>query len=306
MQASIDCEFKSKCDLLRQKKKLESDVNELELSIEYSNKSLNDSNKSQKKLQSTINEQQLIIENIEHQKIELNDTILFNERRATLAQSECDEIRLLLEQAERYRKSTESDLNDAADKINELNSTNNNLISQKRKAESDLALVTSDLDDSIIELKLVQESLNKSLNDSVRQAEQLTNEQQHSSNAEKSRKILETQLKDLHTRLDQAETNALKGGKRFMQKLESRIVELEQELECEQRHHQETMKEVKKNDRRIKDLTIQSDEDRKNQNKLVELNDKLQHKLKVFKRQIEETEQVTASNVARAISRAPQ
>jgi len=144
------------------------------------------------------------------------------------------------------------------------------------------------------------------MNDLARQNEQLKNEQEHSANAEKSRKILENQIKDLQTRLDQAETNALKGGKRFMQKLESRIAELEQELECEQRHHQETLKEVKKNDRRIKDLTIQSDEDRKNQNKLVELNEKLQHKLKFYKRQIEETEEAAATKVARAMSRAPQ
>ena len=110
---------------------------------------------------------------------------------------------------------------------------------------------------------------------------------------------MEGQVKDLQTRLDQAEANALKGGKRFMQKLESRIIELEGELEMEQRHHQETLKEVKKNDRRLKDLTIQSDEDRKNQNRLLELNEKLQNKMKFFKRQVEETEEIAASNLGK-------
>ncbi len=124
-------------------------------------------------------------------------------------------------------------------------------------------------------------------------------EKEHSANAEKLRKNLEGQVKDLQVRLDQAEANALKGGKRFMQKLEGRIVELEGELEMEQRHHQETLKEIKKNDRRLKDLTVQSDEDRKNQVKLVELNEKLQNKLKFFKRQVEETEEVAAANLGK-------
>jgi hypothetical protein len=37
------------------------------------------------------------------------------------------------------------------------------------------------------------------------------------------RKSLEQQVKDLQVRLDEAEANALKGGKRIIQKLEQRV-----------------------------------------------------------------------------------
>lgn len=37
------------------------------------------------------------------------------------------------------------------------------------------------------------------------------------------RKNLEVQVSDLQTKLDQAEANALKGGKRLIQKLEIRV-----------------------------------------------------------------------------------
>lgn len=40
---------------------------------------------------------------------------------------------------------------------------------------------------------------------------------------EKLRKSLEQQVKDLQVRLDEAEANALKGGKRIIQKLEQRV-----------------------------------------------------------------------------------
>ena len=48
------------------------------------------------------------------------------------------------------------------------------------------------------------------------------------------------------------------------------------------------MKELRKNDRRLKELAFQAEEDRKNQLRLQDLSEKLQGKLKVYKRQVEE------------------
>lgn len=56
----------------------------------------------------------------------------------------------------------------------------------------------------------------------------------------------------------------------------------------EQHRHQETLKELRKNDRRLKELVFQVEEDRKNQVRLQDLSEKLQAKIKVYKRQVEE------------------
>ncbi len=74
---------------------------------------------------------------------------------------------------------------------------------------------------------------------------------------------------------------------------------MENELDLEQRHHQETIKEVRKNDRRLKELAFQTEEDRKNQARLSDLAEKLQAKLKVYKRQAEEAEEIAAVNLAK-------
>lgn len=148
-------------------------------------------------------------------------------------------------------------------------------------------------------------------------------------NAERLRKNLELQVKDLQTRLDQAESSALKGGKKFTQKLEQRvcslnlnyliadlfqnvsfnfkIAELESELESEQRQYQEALKESKRSDRKLKELVSQSDDDRHNQIRLQETVEKLNNKVRFYKRQAEETEEVAASNLNkfRAMSAAP-
>jgi hypothetical protein len=63
---------------------------------------------------------------------------------------------------------------------------------------------------------------------------------------------------------------------------------LESENELEQHRHQETLKELRKNDRRLKELAFQAEEDRKNQLRLQDLSEKLQNKIKIYKRQVEE------------------
>lgn len=62
---------------------------------------------------------------------------------------------------------------------------------------------------------------------------------------------------NLKARLDEAEAAALKGGKKVISKLESRIRELENELDGEQRRFQETNKILSKHDRRIRELQFQ-------------------------------------------------
>lgn len=62
---------------------------------------------------------------------------------------------------------------------------------------------------------------------------------------------------NFQARLDEAEAAALKGGKKVIAKLESRIRELENELDGEQRRYQETNKNLTKHERRIRELQFQ-------------------------------------------------
>ena len=94
-------------------------------------------------------------------------------------------------------------------------------------------------------------------------------------------------------RLDEAESNALKGGKKAIQKLEQRVRELENELDGEQRRHADAQKNLRKSERRIKELSFQGEEDRKNHERMQDLVDKLQQKIKTYKRQIEEAVSIT-------------
>jgi len=157
----------------------------------------------------------------------------------------------------------------------------------------------TDLDEMNGELRGAEDRSKKAMSDAARLADELRQEQDHSMQVEKLRKGLEGQVKDMQVRLDEAEAQALKGGKKIIQKLEQRVRELEMELDSEQRRHAETQKNMRKADRRLKELAFQSDEDRKNQERLQDLVDKLQAKIKTYKRQVEEAEEIAAVNLAK-------
>ncbi len=69
-------------------------------------------------------------------------------------------------------------------------------------------------------------------------------------------------------RLDEAEANWLKGGRKAVAKMETRIRELESELEAENRRWADAQKNLRKGERRIKELTYQQDEDRMNHERM--------------------------------------
>lgn len=68
----------------------------------------------------------------------------------------------------------------------------------------------------------------------------------------------------------------------------TQVKELELDLDNEQKRHAETVKNLRKNERRLKELVFQSEEDQKNQQRMQELVERLQIKMKAYKRQVEE------------------
>merc|ERR1711913_65357 len=82
-------------------------------------------------------------------------------------------------------------------------------------------------------------------------------------------------------------------------KLESRVKELEAGLSDETNRYADCMKNFRKCERRIKELTFQGEEDKKNYDRMQDLVDKLQVKIKTYKKQIEEAEEIAALNLAK-------
>ncbi|XP_054741840.1 myosin heavy chain, muscle isoform X2 [Anastrepha obliqua] len=299
MQASLEAEAKGKAEALRMKKKLEADINELEIALDHANKANAEAQKNIKRYQQQLKDIQTALEEEQRARDDAREQLGISERRANALQNELEESRTLLEQADRGRRQAEQELADAHEQLNEISAQNASISAAKRKLESELQTLHSDLDELLNEAKNSEEKAKKAMVDAARLADELRAEQDHAQTQEKLRKALEQQIKELQVRLDEAEANALKGGKKAIQKLEQRVRELENELDGEQRRHADAQKNLRKSERRIKELSFQSEEDRKNHERMQDLVDKLQQKIKTYKRQIEEAEEIAALNLAK-------
>ena len=81
--------------------------------------------------------------------------------------------------------------------------------------------------------------------------------------------------------------------------METRIRELESEMDAENRRNADSLKNLRKSERKIKELSFSQDEDRKNHERMQGLIDQLQGKIKSYKKQIEEAEEIAALNLAK-------
>merc|ERR1712062_821411 len=281
MQSALEQESKGKAEALRMKKKLESDVGELEVSLDHANAANVETQKVIKRYHQQIRDLQAKLEDEQRAKEVCRDQFIAADRRAHSMQNALEESRTLLEQADRARRVTEQELADTNEQLSELTCQNQ--------------AIAGDLDELSSEAGLSNDKAQKSMVDAARLAEELRAEQDLALSFEKDRKLLECQVKDVQQRLDEAETNALKGGKKAMNKMESRI----RELDAENRRQADTLKNLRRSERRINELTFASDEHRKNHERMQSLIDGLQGKIKTYKKQIEEAEEIAALNLAK-------
>merc|ERR1712117_88224 len=83
MQGALEQESKGKAEAIRMKKKLESDVVELEMSLEHANAANQETQKSIKKYHQNIREGQARLEDEQRAKDHARDDLLAAERRAS-------------------------------------------------------------------------------------------------------------------------------------------------------------------------------------------------------------------------------
>merc|ERR1711971_1298947 len=157
------------------------------------------------------------------------------DRRAAAVANGLEEARALLETADRQRRAAEQELADTNETLADMTNVNQSITASKRKLEGELGQLNSDLDKMTNEARLSEDKAARAMVDAARLADELRCEQELAMNLEKDKKLLEAQCKDAATRADEAEVNALKGGRKAMIKMETRIRELESELDAETR-----------------------------------------------------------------------
>merc|ERR1712180_334768 len=278
MQASLESEQRAKAEALRIKKKLEGDINELEIALDHANKANAEAQKAIKRYQGQMREAECAYEEEQRARQEVAEKASLADRRANALAGEMEEARSLLDSAERGKRQTEAELAESRNAVQEMTTINSKASAEKRTLEGAVHTMHAEIDDMLHQAKNSEEKAKKAMVDAARLADELRAEQDHTSTQSKSKRSLETQMNELENRLVEANDVATKGGRNAMAKLESRIRELEVELGNVQAHTSENAKGYQKSERRCKELAFQIDEDKKNQDRMAELANKLQQK----------------------------
>ncbi|KAJ1071243.1 hypothetical protein K5549_021025, partial [Capra hircus] len=290
LQSSLDSEARCRIEATRLKRSMEGDLTEMELQLSCASRQASEATKSLGQLQTQIKELQVQVDDSRCLNSELKEQVAVTERRNALLQAEVEELRSLQEQTERSRRLAEEELLEATEKINLFHAQNTSLLGQKKKLEVDVARMQKETEEAMQGCQNAEEKAKKAATEVADMSEALKKEQDTNAHLERMRKNMEQTIKDLQERLNDAEQTAIMGNRKQIQKLESRVRELEAELESEVRRNLEAQRGAHRLERCIKELTRQVEEDKKNMSRMQTLMDNLQLKVQSYKQQIEAVE----------------
>ena len=297
--ASLEAEQRAKADALRIKKKLEGEINELEIGLDHANKANNEGLKAIKRYQGQLKETIQAYEDQARLKQQITEQVGINERKAGALVGELEESRALLDGAERSKRQIDAEIASARNAVSEMQTINSKDQTVKRGLEASIHTVSAEIDATLMAAKNAEEKSKKAMMDASRLADELRGEQDHTTTQLGAKRSAEASLTELESKLANAEAAAMKGGKSALARLEQRVRELEAELGGLQGRTGEMMKGNQRAERKVKELQFAQDEDKKNQDRMSELANKLQAKIKTYKQQIEEAEEIAALNLAK-------
>ncbi|KAK1798374.1 hypothetical protein P4O66_007828, partial [Electrophorus voltai] len=184
------------------------------------------------------------------------------ERRTKTMEANIMHLQEELAGAERARKQAETERDELVKEL--VGSPGKSILSEKKHRQE--GRVTH-LEEELEEEQGNVESLNDKLRRSIQQVDQLSVELQveraTSQRSEGARQQLERQNKDLKTKLQEVEGQAKSKLRASITTLEVKLHHVEDQLEQEIRERQGAAKALRQKDKKLKDLTIQMEDDRK-------------------------------------------
>merc|ERR1719447_1378803 len=231
MSASLEAEQKAKGEALRIKKKLEGEINELEIGLDHANKANAEGLKAIKRYQTQLRETIQAFEDEARSKAQITEQVGISEREAAALSGEVEESKALLDGANRAIRQLQNDIADSRGAVNNMQTINGRDMTSKRQLESSIHTLQAEVDGMLVAAKNAEEKAKKAMVGAARLADELRAEQEHVSTLGTGKNSLSNALGELEGRLSDAENIALKSGKTAMAKLEGKIRELEAELD---------------------------------------------------------------------------
>uniref|UniRef100_A0A915AUR7 Myosin tail domain-containing protein n=2 Tax=Parascaris univalens TaxID=6257 RepID=A0A915AUR7_PARUN len=297
-------ETKQEADVSRLRRKLESSIGQLETALGLVNRDNSDAMKKIEKNRNEIHELQRQVEVEQHNHEDILEQYQHMKKRATELQSKKEELIVAMDEAIRSGQQAGRDAHQSVSRCDGLTAEAHSLSAIGHKVDNELVEIHKYLDQNINELKSCEKRSKVAMAHAATLFEQIRHEEQSVMQSDHMRKSLEARIKEMQARLDEVEAAALKGDNKLIDAFESRIHEMEDELGSEQRRYEDANKKLSEHDRRVRELRHQVDEDKKEAERARDLIDKLQKKLSMQEKAIENAKLHQMQHVAEADGRA--
>ncbi|XP_047403918.1 myosin-9 [Sciurus carolinensis] len=291
MEAELEDERKQRSMAVAARKKLEMDLKDLEAHIDTANKNREEAIKQLRKLQAQMKDCMRELEDTRASREEILAQAKENEKKLKSMEAEMIQLQEELAAAERAKRQAQQERDELADEIANSSGKGALALEEKRRLEARIAQLEEELEEEQGNTELINDRLKKANLQIDQINTDLNLERSHAQKNENARQQLERQNKELKVKLQEMEGTVKSKYKASITALEAKIAQLEEQLDNETKERQAASKQVRRVEKKLKDVLLQVDDERRNAEQYKDQADKASTRLKQLKRQLEEAEE---------------
>uniref|UniRef100_A0A669BRK2 Myosin-10 n=1 Tax=Oreochromis niloticus TaxID=8128 RepID=A0A669BRK2_ORENI len=294
LEIQLEEERSQRSQSVSSKKQLEAELQEAEAQVETANRGKEEAMKQLRRLQGQMKE---VLRELDEAKVTRDDVISQSkdsEKKIQTLEAEVLHLTEELAVSERQKRQAQQERDEIADEMVSSSSGNE----EKRRLDARVNQLEEDLEEEQTNNELLTERLRKTALQVETLTVQLQGERTLAQKAEAAREQLEKQNKELKARLGEME-GAVRGKHRMsVAALEAKIETMEEQLEQERQERAIANKLMRKTEKKLKEVMMQAEDERRHADQYREQLDKSMVRLKQLKRQLEEVEEENSRSSA--------
>ncbi|XP_074927362.1 myosin-14-like [Chelonoidis abingdonii] len=291
LEQELDGERKQRAQAVAARKKLELDLQEVLGQIDAANKGREEAVKQLRKLQAQMKELWREVEESRTSREEIFIQSRENEKKLKNLEAELLQLQEELAAAERAKRQAQQERDDLADELANGVSGKSALLDEKRHLEARIGQLEEELDEEQSNAELLNDRYRKLSLQVETLTTELGAERSFSQKAENTRQQMERQNKELRAKLGELDSSVKAKYKLSIATLEAKVAQLEEQLEQESRERILSGKLVRRAEKRLKEVVLQVEEERRSADQFKDQVEKGHIRLKQLKRQLEEAEE---------------
>ncbi|KAM9225901.1 myosin-14 isoform 2-T2 [Dugong dugon] len=286
-----DEERKQRALAVATRKKLEAELEELKAQMSAAGQGKEEAMKQLRKMQVQMKELWREVEESRTSREEIFVQNRESEKRLKALEAEVLRLQEELAASDRARRQAQQERDEMADEVASGNLGRAAILEEKRQLEGRLGQMEEELEEEQSNAELVNDRYRKLLLQVESLTTELSAERSFSAKAESGRQQLERQIQELRERLGEEDAGARARQKMVIAALESKLAQAEEQLEQESRERILSGKLVRRAEKRLKEVVLQVEEERRVADQLRDQLEKGNLRVKQLKRQLEEAEE---------------